>query len=322
MHNDGTGPRLSLDSARNSAHSPAFVDSMRASFGSSAGAVLEARDLRFGQLAVTELRYDAVNYGQSEPVPDQDALLVSVQLRTSTSHEIWEDGRRLPPLALLEGNTCIYDLRRSLIARSAEPFHSLNFNFPLSGIDDGSIEAVTDVRIDRAARTLADPVIQALALSLLPSLAQPDQALRLFVDQVLFALRSHVARRFGQPERRPARTGGLAPWQERRAKELIDSRLGADLALAEVAQQCELSVAQFARAFKRSTGMPPYRYLLERRIERARELLLFSELPLADVAITCGFADQSHFTKAFQKRVGCSPGSFRAARRTARGTRR
>ena len=69
-----------------------------------------------------------------------------------------------------------------------------------------------------------------------------------------------------------------------------------------------------ARAFKRSTGMAPYQYLTVRRIDRARDLLLYTNLPLADVAACAGFADQSHFTKVFRRIADFSPGHFRAAR--------
>ena len=73
-------------------------------------------------------------------------------------------------------------------------------------------------------------------------------------------------------------------------------------------------MAHFARAFKRSMGMPPYRFVLMLRIARAKRLLRQNALPLADVATSCGFADQSHFTRAFTRVVGQSPGGFRRAR--------
>jgi AraC family transcriptional regulator len=314
MRQDQTEQPLSSASEQ----SLAFGEGMRASFGMPNAAMLVVRDLRFGPLGVTELRYDAFHYGQSAPIPRQNAVMLSLQLRRSAGHQIWEDGRRMPDLTLLEGTASLHDLRRSVTARSAEPFHSLNFNFPLGAIDEAGEGAMSEIRLAPDARHLVDPVIHALGLSLVPALAAPQRAPRLFVDHVLFAMRSHVAQRFGQ-ERRAPRAGGLAPWQERRAKELIESRLNGQLSLAEVARACELSVAQFARAFKRSTDLPPYRFLLERRLERARHLLLRSDLPLADVAMSCGFADQSHFTKAFQKRVGASPGAFRAAAKSRRG---
>jgi AraC family transcriptional regulator len=121
-----------------------------------------------------------------------------------------------------------------------------------------------------------------------------------------------------------ARSSGprrAAAWQERRARELIDARLAENLSLAEVAAACGLSVAQFARAFKRSLGVPPHQFLIERRVERARELLLHTGLPLADVAVRCGFADQSHFTKVFHRKVGTSPGYFRGAAQSSARTR-
>ena len=107
----------------------------------------------------------------------------------------------------------------------------------------------------------------------------------------------------------------LAPWQERRAKELIDARLGSEVRLAELAHECELSPGHFARAFKRTTRKSPYRWLLERRIERSQQLLRTSGLPVAEIALKCGFADQSHFTRVFTQTAGMSPRAWQRAHR-------
>ncbi len=111
----------------------------------------------------------------------------------------------------------------------------------------------------------------------------------------------------------PAR-GGLAPWQERRAKELMSTHLARQIPLALVAGECRLSVSHFARSFKQCTGKPPHRWLLENRVERAKELLLDPEVSLAEVALDCGFSDQSHFTRVFSRTVGTSPGTWRRVR--------
>lgn len=111
----------------------------------------------------------------------------------------------------------------------------------------------------------------------------------------------------------PAR-GGLAPWQERRAKELMSTHLARQIPLALVAGECRLSVSHFARSFKQCTGKPPHRWLLENRVERAKELLLDPEVSLAEVALDCGFSDQSHFTRVFSRTVGTSPGTWRRLR--------
>ncbi len=79
----------------------------------------------------------------------------------------------------------------------------------------------------------------------------------------------------------------------------------------EAAQQCGLSVSHFARAFKETTGLPPHRWLIRRRVEVAEALLRNSRMSLTEVALTCGFADQSHFTRVFSRVVGISPGAWR-----------
>jgi AraC-like DNA-binding protein len=216
--------------------------------------------------------------------------------------------------------TCIYDLRRAVTAHTLDPFHCLCFAFPIRSLDESTEDLLYRFELGGKARLgLQDPVIQALGAALWPSMAHPEATSRLFVDHVLFAMRAHLASRFGTRVDRFSRPGGLTTWQARRASEFIDAHLAGNISLADVALECQLSVAQFARSFRRSTGMPPHRYLTERRVERARTLLLHSDLPLADVAVRCGFADQSHFTKVFRRLIGVSPGTFRSASREKRG---
>jgi AraC family transcriptional regulator len=105
--------------------------------------------------------------------------------------------------------------------------------------------------------------------------------------------------------------GGLAGRQLRRVAEFIDAHLEQDLMLDDLAALVDLSPKHFARAFRQSTGAPPHRWLIERRIERAKALLSLGDDSLAHIALACGFADQSHFTAAFRKCVGVTPGCFR-----------
>ncbi len=107
--------------------------------------------------------------------------------------------------------------------------------------------------------------------------------------------------------------GGLAPWQLRRTEQILSENLDGDVTLAHLAGECRLSVSHFARAFKQTTGQPPHRWLLARRVEHAKRLLLTSALPLARIAPACGFADQSHFTRVFSQMVGAGPGAWRRA---------
>jgi AraC family transcriptional regulator len=106
--------------------------------------------------------------------------------------------------------------------------------------------------------------------------------------------------------------GRLSPEQRLRALELIDARLDGDLSVAELAGSCGLSGSSFRRAFKKTTGVTPHRWLMQRRVDRAKDLLFRQPtMPLAQIALASGFADQSHFTHVFTAIVGAAPGEWR-----------
>lgn len=112
------------------------------------------------------------------------------------------------------------------------------------------------------------------------------------------------------------RRGGLSPIHERRAKARLTADLQADTRLDDLARECGLSKRHFLRAFKTSTGEPPHRWLLGRRIDRAKELLVGSALELSEIANLCGFSDQSHFNRMFRRMTGETPGGWRRAHRS------
>jgi len=107
------------------------------------------------------------------------------------------------------------------------------------------------------------------------------------------------------------KNGGLARWQLKRVLEFLEARLAEDIGLEELAQLAGLSQSQFARAFKASTGLPPYKWRLHNRIKRAQEMLLNSSNSLSEIALYYGFADQSHFTKAFRRVTGTTPANWK-----------
>jgi transcriptional regulator GlxA family with amidase domain len=92
---------------------------------------------------------------------------------------------------------------------------------------------------------------------------------------------------------------------------MMRSHLDEAVPLAELARACKLSPGHFARAFRQATGQPPHRWLMEQRIEKAKQLLVDTTLSLAQIAQRCGFADQSHFTRVFVQLVQSSPGQWR-----------
>jgi len=107
--------------------------------------------------------------------------------------------------------------------------------------------------------------------------------------------------------------GGLAPIVRRRVADYIEASLGEALTLARLATVACLSEYHFARMFRVSFGMPPYAWIAARRIDRARALLGGTIRSLSDVALSCGYADTSHFAHRFRAAAGCTPAQFRQA---------
>jgi AraC family transcriptional regulator len=110
--------------------------------------------------------------------------------------------------------------------------------------------------------------------------------------------------------------GGLAPWQVKRLTEYIEERLGDDVSLEELSRLVDLSSFHLCRAFKQSTGLPPHRWRMQRRIQRARMMLEGTNIPVVEVAAIVGFDDPSGFAAAFRKAVGVSPSQYRRERRS------
>lgn len=117
-----------------------------------------------------------------------------------------------------------------------------------------------------------------------------------------------VAENMPQPRRPRAQ---LAPWQIRLACEMMDSNRPERVMLTEIADRLDMSVNHFIRGFREAEGISPYQWYMQRRIARAMKLLHDGAVPLSKVATACGFADQSHFTKAFTRVIGISPGRWR-----------
>jgi AraC family transcriptional regulator len=258
------------------------------------------------------------NYGLTPPTPVSDTQFVAVHLRAFGAQDMWCDNRYLIRPAVGPGGIGIYDFRRSWRADLRDPFHTINFEFPQWKVDELTDELRVP-RIDtlRCPPGTHDEVIHHMALALLPTLEKPWEANSLFVDYTLAATCTYLVRTYGELRKPMVRPSGfLAPWQERRVRELLTSNLVRDVPLSELAEACGLSVSYFSRAFRQSLGMPPHRWLLEQRVGRAKELLEHTAESLSDVAMSCGFADQSHFTRVFSRLAGCSPGAWRRMNRT------
>lgn len=105
--------------------------------------------------------------------------------------------------------------------------------------------------------------------------------------------------------------GGLARWQMIRLAGYVEAHLDQPIVQKALASQLRLSSGHFARAFKQSFGRTAHTYVMERRIERAKGLMLRTATPLCEIALSCGLSDQAHFSRVFRRVVGSTPLAWR-----------
>ena len=169
---------------------------------------------------------------------------------------------------------------------------------------------------DRTA-LVADSVVRHLRSCLQTTRAQPSEMCSSCLHHIETAVQAYLRHTHGvTPVSSPAARGGLAPWQSRRAQEMMRSRLDEAIPVAELARAVSLSPGHFVRAFKQTTGQPPHRWLIEQRIDKAKQLLIGTTLSLGEIALACGFADQSHFTRMFSRVTHSTPGAWRRDKRS------
>ena len=137
----------------------------------------------------------------------------------------------------------------------------------------------------------------------------------LYADSAAYMIVANLLRLAGEivPPKSQTR-----PLDDQTLKDVIASmedRLGEQVPIAELARLADMDVYRFSRAFRAATGESPHQHLLQRRIERARDLMRTTPDTLAAIALDCGFSSQSHMTSAFTKATGTPPGQWRRAQR-------
>ncbi|MEW5704335.1 MAG: AraC family transcriptional regulator [Pseudomonadota bacterium] len=163
---------------------------------------------------------------------------------------------------------------------------------------------------------IRDPVIEGMTAAWRQELAERGAGGRLYTEGLGSALAVHIFRTYGDGlKRSPPVIGGLGALRLRRVADYIEAHLAEAVSLRDLAAVAGLSTHHFGEAFKTSTGRPPHRYLIERRIRRGKELLLGADRSIAEVALAVGFASHSHFTDNFRKLTGTTPSRFRIDRR-------
>lgn len=163
---------------------------------------------------------------------------------------------------------------------------------------------------------VTDPHITAVLLAMKTDLAAGSPAGRLYGESLANALAVYLLNRYAVRRYKPvAHRGGLPGCRLKRVLDYIGDNLADDLNLSQLAAVAGMSPHYFSELFSKSTGHPPYRYVLLQRIERAKQSLCDPDGSVIDAGLDAGFANPSHFARVFRKFVGTSPSRFRSERR-------
>jgi AraC family transcriptional regulator len=168
--------------------------------------------------------------------------------------------------------------------------------------------------VPRDVLDIRDPKPVMLADMLAAELCTPSAGGALLIDTLAQTLSICALRDFHHHPvqfRGTGGTSGLTPAQQRRSLDFIEAHLALDFELADLAKAAGVSAYHFIRCFKSSFGVSPYQFVMKKRLDRVLALIRTTQLSLVEIALSCGFSDQSHMTRALKKGMGLTPGVIR-----------
>jgi AraC family transcriptional regulator len=286
-------------------------------FGVQATELLEMNWHGKPALVVTRLTCSRPDRLGGGPISPEPAFSILHQLADVEYPQFGPGERPLfhcPPEA---GGVHVMDLRQNTKCELTGPVDLLHYYVPCEALVDLARECTNSpVQTLSLECERRDPFLSMLSALLLRAVVREERTDGgPFVEQFALSVLAYFAERYGGLQARDCVVkSGLAPWQERRSKEMMRASLGSDLSIAAIAAECRLTPSHFGRYFKRSTGVTPYQYLTGLRLEEAKRLMLTTPRSLAEIALACGFSDQSYFTRVFSRNVGTSPAAWRRSR--------
>lgn len=157
-----------------------------------------------------------------------------------------------------------------------------------------------------------DSHIQGVTMMLLEECQKKGSNNQLYLDSLANVLAVNLIRNHGTTKSiLPIYQGGLSPYQLSQVFDYIDAHLDQNLKLEDLAQLLDLSQFHFSRLFKQSIGLSPHQYLIEQRIDKAKQLLKKTNQSILDIALECGFSSHSHLSKQFRRVTGMTPKAYR-----------
>jgi AraC family transcriptional regulator len=293
----------------------AFGDTLAAYFHQEGGKTASAAWADETTFAITRLHSDVGLPETSEPIPEEAALHLSIAIKPVPlgSYQLEVEGREVDVPYIPEFRTSLLDLRSRFSCTLDCGFDYVHYHVPREGLDeiarDHQIKPVENYKFGICEDDL---VIAQLTKTILPLATSRNWSSMLAIDQFSLLFGAHLLQTYGGLDRLPeVVTRGLAPWQAQRAAEVLRSRLDGGVRLSTLARECGMSVSHFTRSFRATFGVSAHGWLIQRRIDMAKDLMLTTKLALVEIALRTGFSDQAALTRAFSQIVGASPGQWR-----------
>ena len=227
---------------------------------------------------------------------------------------IWHGGKTARTW-LRTGDCIIYGMPPSQQLAALAPFDLLHLAIPRLG---GPFSTAFSGKqgghrfVSLGACQVSDPVVSGIAQLVATDLAGAKGGPSPHIKHLVSALLAHLQAQYtGEPMAADRPRRGLTSWQEHQAVEVLTNDVGDAPDIDAAAHACDLTPDRFVRLFKLTTGMPPHRWLRWYRVELAKRQLLDTGSALSEIAFSCGFSDQSHFTRVFTAWTGLTPGEWR-----------
>jgi len=220
------------------------------------------------------------------------------------------DGAPTERLEYMAGDIALCRRHTVGLAESRDQMKKLRFELSDFHLSEAAGEANREIELQEIPK-LKDLRIRALMTAVNIERASGFPSGQLFLQSIEVALSAALVHTYSlSMNARRSIKGGLNNVGRRNVIELVRSRISEDISLADMAAVTGLSITHFSHIFKKSMGESPHQFVLQQRVQCAKELLVSLNLRMIDIALACGFKTQQHFARIFRKMCGLSPTEY------------